>query len=153
MRHRIATVFVGLALLLAFTAQADVGSSICVIGPGHTNSPACASGLCDGTADSTSGTINISSASYVRVQAYCPTGPCVGVITVNLRSKCNSSTCATPPFQGVISCTNVDSTTGLCNDGSTGYMNIPVGMQLNVTQSGTASGTFGVIVETHQITP
>lgn len=153
MRNRITTVFVGFALLLAFTAQADVGSAICVLGPGATTSPACASGTCDGTADSTTGTFDISKSTYIRVQAYCPVGPCVGIITVNLRTKCNSTLCATPPFQAVISCTNVSSTTGQCSDGSTGYMNVPVGMQLNVQQSGSGGGTLAAILETHVVTP
>lgn len=153
MRQRIAWVLVGLCLMLALPVQADVGASICIIGPGKTGSPACSSGTCDGTADSTTGTFDISKASYIRVQAYCPVGPCVGILTVNIRSKCNSAACATPPFQGVISCTNVSSATGLCADGSTGYMNVPVGMQLNVSQSGSGGGTLGAILETHSVTP
>jgi hypothetical protein len=142
-----------LGLLAVVTADADVASFLCVLGPGKTASPACASGTCDGTADSTTGTIDISKASYIRVQAYCAVGPtCTGVLTINVRSKCNSSTCVTPPFQPLISCTNV-TTAGVCSNGATGYMNIPVGGSLNIVQSGTAAGTFGAIVETHTITP
>ena len=140
--------------LLAGRTNADTGAVLVVIGPGHTASPACATGTCDGTADSTTGTIDVSKVSgNIWVQAYCVTGPCVGTISVNERSKVNSTAATTPPWNTLVSCTNVDATTGLCSDGSSGLMYAVNTMQLQITQTGTGSGTFGVIVETHTVTP
>lgn len=139
-------------IMLVVPISADVGSSLVVIGPGHTASPACAAGTCDGTTDSTTGTVNVSNVTFIRVQFYCSSGPCVGVMTVNSRSKVNSAATTAPPWIPLISCTNV-TTAGLCADGSVAYVNVPVTMQLQVVQSGTGSGTAVAIVETHQVTP
>lgn len=151
MRHRIAAVFV-LGLLAVVTADADIGSSIVVLGPGHTTSPACVSGGCGGAADSVSGTFDVSKVTYIRVQFYCSAGPCTNVLTVNTRSKVNSTAAPAPPWIPLISCTNV-TTAGLCADGSIAYINIPVTMQFQLVQSGTAGGTSVAILETHQVTP
>ena len=141
-----------LGLLAVVTADADVGSALVVIGPGHTSSPACATGLCDGTADSTSGTFDVSKVTYIRVQFYCTTGPCTNVLTVNGRSKANSAAGVAPPWMPLISCTNV-TTAGVCADGSIAYINVPVTMQFQITQTGTGAGTAAAILETHTVTP
>lgn len=152
MRQRIAAVLVGLCLMLALPVQADVGASMVVLGPGHTTSPSCASGTCDGTADSTTGTVNVSNVTYIRVQFYCTTGPCTSVMTVNTRSRVQSAAGTAPPWIPLISCTNV-TTAGVCSDGSIGYVNIPVTMQFQIVQSGTGGGTSAAILETHTVTP
>ncbi len=144
-------------VMLAIPIAADVGSSFIVLGTGAPTSGCAAagggSGSCAGTANGATVAYDISKVTYIRVQAYCLAGPCTGTITVNVRSRSNVSTVPSPPFQGLIACTNVDPTTGKCSDGSTGYMNVPVGMQLQVQLSGYAAGTFGAILETHTVSP
>lgn len=144
--------FLAAIAMYAFPAKADTGASVIILGPGHTASPACAAGVCDGTADSTTGTFDVSKVTYIRVQFYCTSGPCTNVLTVNSRSKSNTPTGVAPPWIPLISCTNV-TTSGICADGSQAYYNIPVTMQLQVVQSGTGAGTAAAILETHLVTP
>jgi hypothetical protein len=144
--------FLALAFFLVAvtTAMGDVGSSVCVIGPGAANIPACAVGNCAGTADSTTGTFDVTKNTYMRVQFYCTGGPCQNLLTVNGRSKCQSTTCVSPPWVPLLSCTNV-TTAGICQDGSIGYINVPITMQIQVVQSATAGGTAAVILESHVV--
>ena len=148
MRKLIGSLF----LILAPAAFGDVHSVLQLIGPGHTTIPACASGPCDGTADSTSGVVDVSKVNgAIWVTAYCASGPCVGTINVQERSATNSSTGTNPPMTTLISCTNPDQTTGLCADGGSGLMYVVNTIKLQVQQTGTGSGTFGVILETVQV--
>lgn len=149
------TVAIAALLLVALPRMGlpDSVSYLTVIGTGHTTSPACASGTCDGTADATSGTIDLGKISYARGQIFCSAGPCTVTITVNMRSKRNSTAGASPAWTAVFSCANVSATTGICSSGAVGYINIPTGGELQVVQSGTAAGTSGFILETHVVTP
>lgn len=143
-----------LLILAPVFLNADTHSVLVLIGPGHTASPACATGTCDGTADSTSGIVDISKVSGpIWVTAYCATGPCVGTINVNQRSAVNSTAATTPPMTTLISCTNPDATSGLCADGGSGLMYVVNTIKLQVQQTGTGGGTFGVILETVTVTP
>ena len=132
-----------LLLLSPCLVDADIGSSFTVIGTG---APA---GEPSGTIDGTTKIYDISKAGFIRVHVFCPVGPCVGTINVLERSIPTAGG-STPPMQIMISCTNPDSA-GLCSNGATGYLNVPIGMRLAVQQTGTGSGTFAAILETHII--
>lgn len=133
-------------------ALPDSVSFLTLIGTGATASPACASGSCNGTADSTSGSVDISKASYARVQIWCISGPCTGTITINQSSKRSSTTQASPPLVATFTCADV-TTAGVCSGGAIGYINLSITGYMNAVQSGTAAGTFGVILETHLVSP
>ena len=151
MTKRILAAVLGAGMFIVGTAvDADVGSSLIILGPGAPTA-GCASGTCDGTADGTTKAYDVSKVTYIRIQFACTSGPCVGVLTVNGRSRANVST-VTLPWVPLISCTNV-TTGGLCADGSIAYVNVPVTMAVQVVQSGTGSGTMVAVLETHQVTP
>jgi len=83
-------------------------------------------------------TINISKASFVRVQVWSNAGSTAG-ITIQERSSPNA------PWYTVATITDPDA------NGE--YWSVPVAMQLQVNVSSYASGIINAIVETHQITP
>jgi hypothetical protein len=151
MKFKVLLAIVLLVCLPQFAA-ADTASAVVILGPGHATFPACAAGTCDGTADSTTGTYDVSKASFIRVQLYCSAGPCTQILSVQVRSKTNTAVATTPPWVPLATCTNV-TTAGICSDSSVAYYTIPVSMSLRVVQSGTAAGTSQAILETHTVTP
>jgi hypothetical protein len=151
MKFKVLLAIVLLVCLPQFVA-ADTASGVVILGPGHATFPACAAGTCDGTSDSTSGTYDVSKATFIRVQLYCSAGPCTSIISILTRSKTNTSLAANPPFVPYTTCTNV-TTGGFCADGTMAYYNIPVTMYVQVQQSGSGGGTVQAILETHTVTP
>lgn len=148
---RLGLILVGLLAGVGFLRGQVVGT-IVAIGPGASLSGlTCQAGPCDGTADSTSAMIPVGKNALALAQIYCASSPCGGNMSVNMRLTCPNAACVTPPYQTLITCTNVTSQ-GLCvssPNNFTGLMHLSPGVQLEFVQSSTSGGgTWAVLVAT-----
>lgn len=113
--------------LFALPLNADIGSSLVVL-----------NGV---TAQGVSPTIDISGASFVRVQVWSSAGA-TGTVLLQVRSTRNNQTPVGPWF--TVATITDPNTTGE-------YWSVPVSMNLRVNVSSYASGTIFAVVESHQI--
>lgn len=156
---RILCVLLLLGAATLYGQPTSVHSRTVLIGTGHTGFPACASGPCDGTADSTTGIVDLSKFSgQVWVTVSCqtaPSTPCIGTVNVQQRSGLcpltGSCPYVNPSWSTLISCSNPDQTAGVCLDGGSDLMYVVDVSELQIQQLNTGGGTFQVVLE--QVSP